>query len=117
MRRLLDRAGICFSLVLALVTFQSIGQSSKAALQAGAATVNITPTVPVPMSGYADRKDPFKGVHDEIFARAFVFDDGTTKACLVQADLISFSFEFVDEVAAGIEKLPSPRRFAQYQNV
>lgn len=71
---------------------------------AGAATVNITPPLPVPMSGYANRDQPSKGVHDDIFARAFVFDDGKTKTCIIQADLIGFSFEFADEIAREIEK-------------
>jgi neutral ceramidase len=56
------------------------------------------------MSGYANRDQPHKGVHDDIFARAFVFDDGKNKTCLIQADLIGFPFEFVDEVSAEIEK-------------
>ncbi|HMG92690.1 MAG TPA: neutral/alkaline non-lysosomal ceramidase N-terminal domain-containing protein [Chryseolinea sp.] len=104
MNLLFRSARFAFSLLFALITFQSTGQSSKSTLLAGAATINITPSVPVPMSGYANRSEPSKGVHDEIFARAFVFDDGMTKACIVQADLIGFSFEFVDEISAGIEK-------------
>lgn len=78
--------------------------AKKSVLLAGAATVNITPTAPVPMSGYAARGTPSTGVHDEIFARAFVFDDGKTKACLIQADLIGFSFAFSDEIAQEVEK-------------
>jgi neutral ceramidase len=78
------------------------GQESR--MLAGAATINITPQLPVPMSGYADRDEPSKGVHDEIFARALVFDDGKNKACIVQADLIGFSFEFTDEINREIEK-------------
>jgi neutral ceramidase len=78
--------------------------AKKPTLMAGAATVNITPTMPVPMSGYANRDQPHKGVHDEIFARAFVFDDGKNKTCLIQADLIGFPFELVDEVSGEIEK-------------
>jgi len=71
---------------------------------AGAASVNITPALPVPLSGYADREQPSKGVHDSIFARAFVFEDGITKACVVQADLIGFSFEFADEFGMEVQK-------------
>jgi len=76
----------------------------KTSMLAGAASVNITPLSPVPMSGYANRDQPSRGVHDDIFARAFVFDDGKTKACIIQADLIGFSFEFADEVNNEIEK-------------
>jgi hypothetical protein len=76
----------------------------KLSMLAGAASVNITPLSPVPMSGYANRDQPSKGVHDDIFARAFIFDDGKTKVCIIQADLIGFSFEFADEVHKEIEK-------------
>lgn len=80
-------------------------QTNKATVTlAGTATVNITPQLPVPMSGYASRDQPSKGVHDEIFARAFVFDDGENKACIIQADVIGFAFEFADEVNLEIEK-------------
>jgi len=81
-----------------------LSQSKKALMMAGAASVNITPKDPVPMSGYANRDQPSKGVHDDIFARAFVFDDGKSKACIIQADLIGFSFAFVDEINKEIEK-------------
>ena len=104
MNLLLSIIRLSFSLLLSLISIQAIGQVSKSTLLAGAATVNITPAVPVPMSGYGDRTEPSKGVHDEIFARAFVFDDGLTKACIIQADLIAFSFEFVDEINSTIEK-------------
>ncbi len=73
-------------------------------LLAGASTVNITPALPVPLSGYAGRAQPSTGVHDSIFARAFVFDDGRTQACLIQADLIGFSFDFADEINQEVEK-------------
>ncbi len=73
-------------------------------LRTGAFTVNITPGHPVPLSGYAGRAQPSTGVHDSIYARAFVFDDGRTTACLIQADLIGFSFEFADEINLEVEK-------------
>ncbi len=92
--------------LLVLVNFQiSFSQTSKSqVVMAGAATVNITPSLPVPMSGYANRDQPSKGIHDEIFARAFVFDDGKKKSCIIQADLIGFSFDFADEINKEIEK-------------
>jgi neutral ceramidase len=103
MKLLVCSIRVCLSLLFALLTFQSPGQA-KSTLLAGAATVDITPSVPVPMSGYANRSEPSKGIHDKIFARAFVFDDGMTKACIVQADLIGFSFEFADDIRSDIEK-------------
>jgi len=97
---------LCSSVVMLLIVLQmSFSQSArKSVLMAGAATVNITPQSPVPMSGYGNRDQPSKGVHDEIFARAFVFDDGKTKTCIIQADLIGFASGFADEINREVEK-------------
>lgn len=94
----LMRASVIFFLTLLIH-----GSLHAQTLLAGASTISITPVTAVPMSGYADREQPSKGVHDELFARAFVFDDGKTKACLIQADLIGFSFQFADKLFLEIE--------------
>src|SRR5437016_3882433 len=59
-------------------------------LQAGAAKVDITPATDaaLPMSGYASRKEGFKGIHDHIYARAIVFSDGNQLAAIVSWELI-----------------------------
>jgi len=97
---------LCFSVLMLLFVLQTgLSQTTrKSVLMAGAATINITPQSPVPMSGYGNRDQPSKGVHDEIFARAFVFDDGKTKTCIIQADLIGFAPGFADEINMEVEK-------------
>jgi len=45
-------------------------------LSVGSASVVITPPVGTPMDGYFDRRDVSRGVHDDLYARALVFDDG-----------------------------------------
>jgi hypothetical protein len=64
--------------------------SAFAALRAGAARVDITPPPDgaLPMSGYASRTQGFKGIHDHIYVRAIVLDDGTTQAALVAWELL-----------------------------
>lgn len=59
-------------------------------LRVGAAKIDITPSADatLPMSGYADRKDGFKGIHDHIYARAIVVSDGATLAAIVTWELI-----------------------------
>src|SRR5215470_1771882 len=61
-----------------------------ATLQAAAAKVDITPFADavLPMSGYADRKEGFKGIHDHIYARAIVVSDGAKLAAIVTWELI-----------------------------
>ena len=59
-------------------------------LQAGAAKVDITPAsgAGLPMSGYASRKEGFKGIHDRIYARAIVITGGAKTAAIVSWELI-----------------------------
>jgi len=59
-------------------------------LEAGAAKIDITPSADaaLPMSGYADRKQGFRGIHDHIYARAIVLADGSRLAAVVAWELI-----------------------------
>ena len=59
-------------------------------LQVGAARVDITPDegAALPMSGYAGRKQGFQGIHDHIYARAIVLNDGARSAAIVTWELI-----------------------------
>jgi hypothetical protein len=61
-----------------------------AEFRAGAARVDITPPsdAALPMSGYAGRTQGFKAIHDHIYVRAIVLDDGATQAALVTWELI-----------------------------
>jgi neutral ceramidase len=60
-------------------------------LTAGAARVEITPPLAIPYLGYVPRHAFFEGVHDPLFARAVVVDDGDRRVALVAADSIGFS--------------------------
>lgn len=77
-------------------------------LKAGAAKVEITPPVGVRMAGFAGRAFPSLAVHDPLWARALVLDDGETRVGLVAMDVIGVSADMMAEVrsrarsAAGI---------------
>src|SRR5260370_42329986 len=64
--------------------------TAQSALRAGAARVDITPPpgAALPMSGYGSRTQGFKTIHDRIYVRAIVLDDGATQAALVAWGLI-----------------------------
>ena len=79
-------------------------------LMAGTAKVNITPRTPIPMSGYGGRNDPFKGIHDELFARVIVLSDGKNKVALISVDLIGISNTFWKDVTDVLEKKAGIRR-------
>jgi hypothetical protein len=59
-------------------------------LRAGAARVDITPPADasLPMGGYAGRTQGFRAIHDNIYVRAIVIDDGGTQAALVAWELL-----------------------------
>ncbi len=58
-------------------------------LNVGWAKVNFTPKSPTPTAGYGVRKGAlYQSVHDSIYVRAVVVDNGTTKAAIVAADLL-----------------------------
>lgn len=79
-------------------------------LHAGVAKVIITPTKPIPMSGYGGRNDPFKGVHDDIYARVVVFSDGKNKAAIISTELVGISNTFWLETTEAIEKKTGIKR-------
>jgi hypothetical protein len=76
--------------LLGLVGTLTAWGAESGGLRAGAARVDITPPADaaLPMSGYGNRTQGFKGIHDRIYARAIVVDDGTTQAALVAWELL-----------------------------
>ena len=66
-------------------------QAAVPSLQAGAAAVDITPEIPVALSGYLNPDNRVsQGVHDRLYARAIAFADGSRRVVLVSCDLTSF---------------------------
>lgn len=64
-------------------------KSQISPLSIGWAKVNFTPKSPTSTAGYGVRKGAlYTSVHDSIFVRAIVIDNGTTKAAIVAADLL-----------------------------
>ncbi|MGC8833015.1 MAG: neutral/alkaline non-lysosomal ceramidase N-terminal domain-containing protein [Armatimonadota bacterium] len=67
-------------------------------LKVGAASLDITPANPCHLSGYAARQQPSIGVHDPVFAKAVVMDDGGAKVAVVSCDLLGFTPAFSDRL-------------------
>jgi hypothetical protein len=72
-------------------------------LRVGAATVVITPPSGIPMAGYYVERAA-EGVHDDLFAKALVLEQGDTRAALVSLDLISTPLGLVKEGRREIER-------------
>jgi neutral ceramidase len=72
--------------------------------QAGASSVVITPPIGVPLSGYfaaEGRTETAHGVHDNLYARALVLNDGESVIAIVTTDLIGLG----DEELAAVREI------------
>ena len=86
----------CFLLLcLIAVGCEQTACAAEAHLRAGAARKSIVPPFPTQMGGFTDRVKNFEGVHDELFARALVLDNGTTKLVFIGSDLMAIDAELV----------------------
>lgn len=70
--------------------------------RAAAVKVNITPNTPKQLLGYGPRLSA--GIHDSIYHRIIVLDDGITQFCLVSTDICLISPSEYDHVAAMLQK-------------
>jgi hypothetical protein len=73
-------------------------------LQAGVGKTDITSPVGMEMTGYLGRQQPSLGVHDPLFAKGLVLDDGNTKLALVSCDLLALSRESTQTIRSLIQK-------------
>ena len=76
------------------------------AFRAGAARVDITPPADaaLPMAGYGSRTQGFQSIHDHIYVRAIVLDDGERQAALVAWELIFVPDQVWAELSARMAK-------------
>lgn len=76
-----------------------------ASLKAGVARVDITPAVPIWMSGYAARTHPSDGTLTRLWAKALAFESSPGgRIVVVTADLIGLPRSLSDEVALRVER-------------
>src|SRR6218665_1793066 len=80
-----------------------------AALQAGAARADITPPLGSDMPAWARKAD---GVHDPLYARALVLDDGTERIAIVSLDACMI----YDVIAPSFHDGPEPKVLGRMAN-
>jgi hypothetical protein len=73
-----------------------------AELQAGAAAVCITPPVGVALAGYSGRAGNSTGIHDDLYGKALVLDDGQSPLAIVTLDLIGLDDQAVQQIRARV---------------
>jgi hypothetical protein len=74
-------------------------------LKAGAARVNITPYAGINLTGFGNRTKGSEGVHDDLYARALVMDDGATKVGIVSCDLLNLDESSVISIREKAQEL------------
>lgn len=94
---------LCLTAAVLCVAVCHADGTAEASLLAGAAARSIVPPFPARMGGFADRKDSFKGVHDEIFARALVLDNGTAALVLIGSDLTDVDADMTKQIREKIQ--------------
>ncbi len=102
----------CAALVLIVTVSLAVGGqrppegAGTGRLRAGAAKIDITPAPgdALPMSGYAGRKEGFRGIHDNLHVRAIVVDDGTSQAAIVACEVIGISHALWEKIVDRIAR-------------
>ncbi|MBN1347105.1 MAG: neutral/alkaline non-lysosomal ceramidase N-terminal domain-containing protein [Phycisphaerae bacterium] len=91
---------------------EAAAPSKTKQFRAGVATSNITPWLGDGLIGNFGTPPPAEYVHDELHARCFVLDDGSTRIALVVSDSLYMSREVLDEAkrqASEATGLPTDR--------
>src|SRR3954469_2302730 len=101
-------------LLLTLLLVLGVGTISRATereWQAGVAKVNITPELPIWLSGYGGRNHPAASKHDDLWAKCLVIEDAAGhRAALVAMDLVGMPRDISQAVCQQIaEKYKLPR--------
>ncbi|MBX3015071.1 MAG: neutral/alkaline non-lysosomal ceramidase N-terminal domain-containing protein [Caldilineaceae bacterium] len=71
-------------------------------MQAGVAQIEITPPIGTALTGFIARSGPATGVHDPLYAKALVVDNGTTQVALLTLDVLGVHRAYVAQVRTAI---------------
>lgn len=95
---------VCFRLLslLLLLCILFPGMASGGSLRAAVVKVDITPDDSEVLAGYDPRNST--GVHDRIFHRIVVLDDGTTQFFLISTEVVGMAPSMYDRVTAELKR-------------
>jgi len=81
--------------LLAAIGLDTAHATNPGGLRAGTAKADTTPPIGQPMGGFLDRLKKnggaCQGIHDPLFARVVVLENGDTSVAIVTVDLLFFS--------------------------
>jgi hypothetical protein len=72
-------------------------------LKAGTSKVCISPRIGAPLAGFAARHEVSTGIHDDLFARALVFETPENAVAFVSVDLLALPSGFIAQVRQSIQ--------------
>ncbi|MHC4433184.1 MAG: neutral/alkaline non-lysosomal ceramidase N-terminal domain-containing protein, partial [Planctomycetota bacterium] len=100
MRR--ESASIVVLVLSAVFCTFACSEAVCADLRGGFSKVNITPPVGVWLSGYASRDRPSDDIHDDLYARALVLDNGSNAVAIISVDLLWIPPQITRQVRAMV---------------
>ncbi len=94
---------ICLVITLVVALGTMLPSPASGQLRAGVASVDVTPPIGGQMYGYGARgTNVSTGVHDALYAKALVLEEGDTKLAIVSLDLGAFAAKNTTRVKAAI---------------
>lgn len=79
-------------------------QPTAAGLRAGVAKMEITPQLPIYLSGYASRELPASGVAQPLWAKALAMEDAAqNRIVIITVDLLGLSHEIITDVTRRVQ--------------
>ena len=103
-RLLVWSLGVALWGVLGMPLLSNAAVPETTQFRAGVAASNITPWLGGGLVGNFGTPPPAEYVHDELYARCFVLDDGSTRIALVVSDNIYMSREVLDEAKRQVNE-------------
>jgi neutral/alkaline ceramidase-like enzyme len=97
--------------LIAWIMVAVIALPAGAELRIGAASTAINPADGVYLGGYSEKRQ-CTGVHDDLYAKAIVFDDGDTAVALVVLDSVGTQYDTIQKIrrqaSAGVKNIALP---------
>ncbi len=88
--------------IIVMLVLSITQTNAQKGFRAAVVKINISPNTPKQLLGYGARVST--GIHDSIYHRIIVLDDGTTQFYLVSTEVCEFSPSVYDHVAAQLNK-------------
>ena len=94
-------------LLTVIIVASSLTTLARAELNVGVGKAIITPDPLLPVSGGVGPSKPTTGKRGDLYARAMVFQNGSTKVAVVQLDLLGFPSVLCARVREQVPRIPA----------